>query len=292
MAGSYVIGNGIDGIAGDPDGGAGGVWFGDGDPAGASANGGAGGDGDGGTVGSHGANGSGGSGGAGSGVGSSGTTGGPDGPVNATIPLYMFHGTDPIVYISINGGAPVPVEIDTGSTGLTILSSAVPTDGLDDSVFSGSSGYAGTSTIISALPGALNQGVLIDEQNNQVVFGPNPLTPDLSLPGSPFVDTMVAINGGTPVAVSTSIDSGGVWGSIPQSLYPSLGIGSKLPEGNEISVYTADGQTLLYSYTTTATNGPVIVGSTSMNSGYFPFSENPIYIDYRPSGFGTTVIDR
>ncbi|MGB5796840.1 MAG: PecA family PE domain-processing aspartic protease, partial [Mycolicibacter algericus] len=305
---------------------------------------------------SNGANGAGGSGGAGSGSASDGIAGGPDGPVNATIPLYLQSGgISPIVYISINGGPPVPVQIDTGSTGLTILGNS---QGLGDSVYSGSASYAGlgnqsysyttydttvgfcdkagtcfedlvtdptavnivdpsstalmtqyfnqynivgvlgigpnngfsgTSTIISALPGALNQGVLIDATRGEVVFGPNPLDPELSVPGSPFVDTMVSINGGVPQPVSTSIDSGGMFGSVPQWLVPSLGVGSQLPVGTEISVYTADGQTLLYSYTTTSSNSPWVWSNSSMNSGYFPFSENPIYIDYRPSGFGTTI---
>jgi hypothetical protein len=82
-----------------------------------------------------------------------------------------------------------------------------------------------------------------------------------------------------------------VYGTIPQSLAPQLGGGTLLPAGTEISVYTADGQTLLYSYTTT-TNGPHVVSGDLMNSGYFPFSDNPIYVDYRPSGFGTTIFDR
>ncbi|RRR40336.1 hypothetical protein EHH44_20555 [Mycolicibacter terrae] len=330
---------------------------------GAGARGGDGGDGGagghGGTVGSTGANGAGGVGGVGSGTAAHGATGGPEGPVNAFIPLYLqSNGISPIVYISINGGPPVPVQIDTGSTGLTILGNS---QGLGDSVYAGSASYAGlgnqsysyhtydttvgfcdkagacptdlvtdptavnivdpasnalmtsyfnqygiagvlgigpnngfsgTSTIISALPGALNQGVLIDATRGEVVFGPNQLDPELSLPGSPFVDTMVSINGGAPVAVSTSIDSGGMLSSVPQWLFPSAGIGTQVPAGTLISVYSADGEKLLYSFTTTASNSPYVWSNTSMNSGYFPFSENPIYIDYRPSGFGSTVFDR
>jgi len=100
---------------------------------------------------------------------------------------------------------------------------------------------------------------------------------------------MVSINGGDPVAVSTSIDSGGMFGNVPQSLFPGLGIGSHVPAGTEISVYTADGETLLYSFTTTASNSPHVWNGESMNSGYWPFSDNPVYIDYRPSGFGSTI---
>ncbi|WP_082109718.1 PecA family PE domain-processing aspartic protease [Mycobacterium sp. UM_Kg1] len=332
---------------------------------GAGARGGDGGDGGdggrGGAVGSNGANGAGGEGGAGSGGAAAGERGGPDGPVNVAIPLYLQSGgISPIVYISINGGPPVPVQIDTGSTGLTILNRAVngnlgdvkltgsasyaglggasygyqtysTTVGFCDKVgdcpdelvteptgvnvvTSGSNalmtqyfdrygivgvlgigpnnGYAGTSTIISALPGSLNQGVLIDDQTGQVIFGPNPLTPETAVSGSPYVDTMVSINGGPPVAVSTSIDSGGMYGSIPQSLVPSLGVGSQVPAGTVISVYSSDGETLLYSYTTSAGNGPWVTSGGAANSGYYPFSVNPIYIDYRPSGYGMTIINR
>ncbi|PQM53342.1 hypothetical protein C5U48_05610 [Mycolicibacter virginiensis] len=332
---------------------------------GLGANGGSGGDGGegglGGAVGSNGANGAGGAGGAGSGTGHAGETGGPEGPVNATIPLYLKSGgISPIVYISINGGPPVPVQIDTGSTGLTILSSAVGNPGsLGNVLLSGNAsyaglgnnsygyqtysttvgfcdkvacsgdlvtdptgvnvvtsgsnalmtqyfnqygivgvlgigpnnGYAGTSTIISALPGALNQGVLIDEQTGQVIFGPNPLDPETSVSGSPYVDTMISINGAPPVAVTTSIDSGGMYGSIPQSLFPQLGVGTQVPAGTVISVYNADGSTLLYSYTTT-NNGPYVTSGGAANSGYYPFSVNPVYIDYRPSGYGATIISR
>ena len=60
----------------------------------------------------------------------------------------------------------------------------------------------------------------------------------------------------------------------------------------EVARSRPDGHTLLYSYTTNATNGPLVISGASMNSGYFPFSTNPIYVDYRPSGFGATVISR
>ena len=53
----------------------------------------------------------------------------------------------------------------------------------------------------------------------------------------------------------------------------------------------ADGSTLLYSYTTT-NNGPYVTSGGAANSGYYPFSVNPVYIDYRPSGYGATIISR
>ncbi len=87
------------------------------------------------------------------------------------------------------------------------------------------------------------------------------------------------------------IDSGGVYGTIPSSL---LGTGQNsgiVPAGTTISVYTSDGQTLLYSYTTTATNGPSVTSGGIMNTGYIPFQQQPVYISYNPSAVGTTFFD-
>jgi hypothetical protein len=59
-----------------------------------------------------------------------------------------------------------------------------------------------------------------------------------------------------------------------------------------ISVYTGDGQTLLYSYTTTGTNTPMVVSGNVMDTGYTPFAQGPVYIAYSGSGgSGTTVFD-
>lgn len=60
--------------------------------------------------------------------------------------------------------------------------------------------------------------------------------------------------------------------------------GDYVPAGTKISVYTEDGQTLLYSYTTTADNGPTIVPDDPLgmdvNTGYIPFNQQLIYTDY------------
>ncbi|MGA8252678.1 MAG: hypothetical protein WB989_19180, partial [Mycobacterium sp.] len=47
----------------------------------------------------------------------------------------------------------------------------------------------------------------------------------------------------------------------------------------------------LYTYKTTATNTPAVVSGTSMNTGFEPFFQGPVYISYSPSGTGTTVFD-
>jgi hypothetical protein len=144
----------------------------------------------------------------------------------------------------------------------------------------------GTPVVTAALPDGLNQGVLIDEPDHQLVFGPNPLTDGISVDGPVNANLEVSINGGTPQPVSAIIDSGGVYGTLPSSLFGGDGVGDVLKPGTEVSVYTSDGE-LLYSYTTTATNTPTVISGDTMNTGYYPFAHQPIYID--TTGSGTTI---
>jgi hypothetical protein len=123
--------------------------------------------------------------------------------------------------------------------------------------------------------------VLINEQQGYLQFGPNPLTPKVSIPGAPVSDLEVQVGNGPISSVPGSyIDSGGVYGTIPTSVSP----------GETITVYNSAHQEL-YSYVTTATNTPTVVSGDSMNTGNIPFSLNPVYISYSPSGTGTTYID-
>jgi len=78
-----------------------------------------------------------------------------------------------------------------------------------------------------------------------------------------------------------------------------------VPSGTRISVYTPDGTTLLYSYTTgSAPYAPTIVGPTDqptkgnyLNTGNYAFKQGPVYVDYRNDGvydnggYGWTVFD-
>jgi PE family len=149
----------------------------------------------------------------------------------------------------------------------------------------------GPSIPTTALPGDLNQGELIDEPHGVLQFGPNPLTPAVTVAGSPITTVDVSVNGGPKVPVSTIIDSGGVDGTIPSSLLGNGQTSGTAPAGTHIQVYTSDGSTLLYDYTTDTTNSPTVITSGLMNTGYIPFSQYPVYIDNSPSGVGTTVFD-
>jgi hypothetical protein len=141
-----------------------------------------------------------------------------------------------------------------------------------------STGGPNTTSPITALQGNLGQGVLIDEPANELVFGPNPDTPIVSTTGGgsvPDLTYTVTNNGSTSTTTnSTYVDSGGVYGTILQSALP----GGSLTDGTTIAV-SYDG-TPLYSYTVNSTNAPSVITSGSQNTGYYPFSQMPIYINY------------
>jgi PE family len=173
----------------------------------------------------------------------------------------------------------------------------------------------GTGPVTAALPGDLNEGVLINATSpttGYLEFGPNPLQPipNASVAGSPWTSLEVSVNHGPlqPVTIPNSpnaaIDSGGQYGAIPKSFVGNdtvpitvgkfLSTGETVPAGTVISVYTADGQTLLYQYTTSATSGPFgprVVPGNLINAGAVPFLQDPVYISNTPSG-GQTIFDK
>ena len=90
------------------------------------------------------------------------------------------------------------------------------------------------------------------------------------------------------MANASSSASGGVFGTVPSAVVPGAQVGAQLPAGTTIALFTGDTRTPLYSYTAT-TNGPWVIPSGVLNTGYVPFQQYPIYLSYRPSGFGTTI---
>jgi hypothetical protein len=147
-------------------------------------------------------------------------------------------------------------------------------------------GGPGPSVATQALPGNLGQGVLIDEPGGFLQFGPNPLAPMATLTGAPITTLEVQVGNGPMQAVSSTIDSGGVFGTIPSSVLP----GGTLPPNTEISVFAPGDQTALYSFNTSGPS-PTVISSGLMNTGFFPFAQQPIYISNLPAGVGQTVID-
>ncbi|CEZ42343.1 PE-PGRS family protein [Mycobacterium tuberculosis] len=140
------------------------------------------------------------------------------------------------------------------------------------------------------MPGLLNNGVLIDESAGILQFGPNTLTGGITISGAPISTVAVQIDNGPLQQAPVMFDSGGINGTIPSAL-ASLPSGGFVPAGTTISVYTSDGQTLLYSYTTTATNTPFVTSGGVMNTGHVPFAQQPIYVSYSPTAIGTTTFN-
>lgn len=145
-----------------------------------------------------------------------------------------------------------------------------------------------------SLPGELKDGVLLYQFRGWgvMVLGPNPMPVRTSVPGVPDAYVMVSINGGPKKEAKALIDSGGVNGELPASILGTGQTEGDVPVGTVISVYTRDGKTLLYSYTTTKDNTPKVTTSDEFNTGNAPFQLGPIYLDYsQPDGIGTTAFN-
>jgi hypothetical protein len=126
-------------------------------------------------------------------------------------------------------------------------------------------------------------GVLVDIPDHKLILdSANPGTALFTVPGNPTADLYESVNGGTRVAVSDDVDSGGVFGTIPSS----LASGSSVPSGTTIGVYdSASGGHLLYSYVTgplgnSGYDGPTPVSGNQIDSGVLPFLSQPIYFSY------------
>ncbi|OBI98903.1 PecA family PE domain-processing aspartic protease [Mycobacterium asiaticum] len=147
----------------------------------------------------------------------------------------------------------------------------------------------GPSIPNAALPGNLNQGVLVDMPHERLQFGPNTGNPIFTVPGGhPITTLYVTVNGGTPIAVPSIIDSGGVTGTMPSFV---IGGAGSLPPGANIVVRDApSGGNTLYSYNTNDYQ-PTVISSGLMNTGFLPFALHPIYVDYTVPG-GSTVVNQ
>jgi len=147
--------------------------------------------------------------------------------------------------------------------------------------------------VTSALPGTLNEGVLIDAPQGLLEFGPNPLPALASVTGAPATTLEIQINNGPlQTANGAFIDSGGLTGTVTSNEFPGIPVGGTLPAGTTLTVYTSSDQEL-YSETITGANAPYVVSSSGgmFNTGNYPFLQDPIYISNSPSGVGTTVFD-
>jgi PE family len=191
---------------------------------------------------------------------------------------------------------PTTVAVATSATHTIdfIFSSSVPTSEVP-AVLGVGVNPAGplSSSPVTALPGSFGQGVLIDEPKGVMEFGTNPLSAVASVTGAPSTTLDVRINNGAVQSTSGAfIDSGGLYGSVPDNLNPPNS-GGYLPTGTTISVYTPDGATLLYTTTVGAQQTTVVSSflGGDFNTGIAPFLQDPIYLSYSPSGTGTMTFD-
>jgi hypothetical protein len=148
----------------------------------------------------------------------------------------------------------------------------------------GASGESGPGT--GPFEAAGVTGVTVDITSptaGELVVGSNAGTPIETLNGGATPDNdlteTVKTSTGTLVGtatVSDDVDSGGVFGTIPSSIDSSA-----LADGDVVTV--SDDGTTLYSYTV-EDNGlddaPTVVSGTSIDSGFAPFSTEPIFISY------------
>jgi len=283
-----------------------------------------------------------------------------NGQVYAIRPMRTVSTTQQVVYISVNGGPQVPVQLDTGSSGLTILRRYIGQENLGPATGKGTLGYGssadfaytsyattidfgggavtsrGNIKVIDAdseaaydnysaseigvagtlgiaansgdgpnanalLPGELRDGVLMFQNIigpwGFIVLGPNPLPSFGSVSGTPVGNIQLQINDGTPQLLKTNVDSGGIYGRVPASLAGSAADGKKLKPGTQVTAYTADGKTKLFTYTIDATNSPTVFDDAAPdpprnNTGNVPFQLGPIYVDYgTPDRLGMTYFD-
>lgn len=145
---------------------------------------------------------------------------------------------------------------------------------------------------VQALPGTLNQGVLINEPTGTAQFGANPLTVGTSASGAPVTTLRVSVNGGAPVTLSGAfVDSGGLWGDVPSSLGTGS-VGGYVPQGTILTVSTTGAVEIYQETVGTAPSAPVVVGPTdNFNTGNSVFEKIPIYVSYSPANVGTLFFD-
>jgi hypothetical protein len=211
--------------------------------------------------------------------------------------IYLTYDNIPVNYgdgLDITN-APTEVEIlswPSGSSGPDSFEAFLADDDSTGILGIGDAADAGPGT--SPFESAGYSGVTVDLPQNELVVGENAGTPIAGandFTGAPtpttatFTETVT--DGSTVIGsgpVSDDVDSGGVFGTIPNTID-----GTAVAPGDTVSVY--DGSTLLYSYEVTTidaendTSAPEITAGTAgstnaIDSGVEPYLEEPIYINY------------
>ena len=199
--------------------------------------------------------------------------------------LYLTYDNATVDYGGVLSTTGTPVEVEILSWPTSFNSPLDFQQFLADDQVSGILGVGptGTGPATSPLEAAGFGGVTVNIPGHDLIVGstntlagPNAVT----VSGAPITDLTESLNGGTPVAVSDDVDSGGVYGTIPSSLVGNAG---SVPPGSTIAVF--DGTKELYSYQTGTdslgqSTAPTVVSGTSIDSGIEPYLIEPIFIDY------------
>jgi hypothetical protein len=138
----------------------------------------------------------------------------------------------------------------------------------------------GPSIPTQALPGTYGQGLLINQPDRYLQFGPvqslpNTLgNPIATLPAMPITKLDVMVNNSNNfISVPSIVDSGGVQGTLPSGL--------NAQPGQLIQVFAQDDHTTpLYTFTYGQNYSPVPISSGLMNTGNLLFKDHPVFIDY------------
>jgi hypothetical protein len=149
------------------------------------------------------------------------------------------------------------------------------------------------------LPGDLGEGLTIDQPGGHLIFGPDD-SAGTTVDGAPITDDLwVSINGGDAHEVTADIDSGGVNGTIPQSVVgdaAQVDQNGHLAQGTDVAVYADNpdhdtDETPLYEYTvgSAAATNPTVTSGDLMNTGNFPFASGPIHFDTADGGAATFI---
>jgi PE-PGRS C-terminal aspartyl peptidase-like domain len=221
--------------------------------------------------------------------------------------VYLTYDNVPIDYgtaDNLTTTGPVDVEIFSLPTSFStpteleeLFTNTAFQDFLNSNDVSGILGVGENASGPTTSPLESYGGVELNVPGHELIVDPtNPGTGTATLSGAPISGDWVSVNGAPPSEIANDIDSGGVTGTIPSSLLATNEYNSTtdlVNPGTVISVYSSQAETnLLYSYTVTADNSPIVVSpGDTMDSGAEPFLQGPIYMDYSPSGTGTTIFD-
>jgi hypothetical protein len=154
-----------------------------------------------------------------------------------------------------------------------------------------------TSSPTTALSSSLGAGETLNEITGTLTFGSNTGS-GTTVTGSPVTNLELSVKYGNNTVVTnyvaSTVDSGGVYGTILSSDIPTGAEDSSgtLTPGTIVTVYTTSG-TELYTYTVSnATASPTVISSGDMNTGYWAFQgSNGVYVSNLPAGTGSTTFN-